>query len=233
MNSQEQQQQRGPKLTVCAVEGNIGAGKSTLLESKAFSDKAVQEPLQVWNRFQNEEGDSLLDVFYANPSKYAFLFQILALTSRVESLRDRIALETKKRDENQQEDDILLLTERSPEADKHVFASMLLPDGSLEQQVYHYVFSVFQTLFPRMQPDHTVFLQSDVKTCATRIHQRNRPGEENIDQEYLQTLDDNYQKMFTGLAPDARSSIDSSGTLAETELALQRILTGLQANSQS
>ena len=230
MTSQEQCQ---PNLTICAIEGNIGAGKSTLLERKAFSDKTVQEPLEVWNRFTNEDGASVLDAFYSNPSKYAFLFQILALTSRVESLRNRIILETQKQSNTDEKSDILLLTERSPQADKHVFASMLLPDNSLEQQVYHYVFSVFQTLFPRMKPDHTVLFQSDVATCASRIRKRNRPGEENIDQGYLQNLNNGYQKMFASIPPAAQSLIDSNGSIAETELALQKALDNLQQKDQS
>ena len=218
--------ERQPTLKVCAVEGNIGVGKSTLLDRKAFSSMAVQEPLQVWNRFIDKDGVPLLDAFYSNPQKYAFLFQVLALASRVESLRDRIAVEEERSKENPK--DILLLTERSPEADKNVFASMLLPDGSLEQQVYQYVFSVFQTLFPRMHPDHTVLLQSSVEICAERIRRRNRSGEENIDHEYLQNLHESYEQMFNKVSPSDRSIIDSSGSLAETELALQRVLATLR-----
>ncbi|XP_033217886.1 deoxynucleoside kinase-like [Belonocnema kinseyi] len=60
-------------FTVC-VEGNIGSGKTTFLNNfKVYKNTTViQEPVQLW---RNVAGTNLLDLFYKDPGRYAYLFQ--------------------------------------------------------------------------------------------------------------------------------------------------------------
>ena len=60
---------------VTTISGNIGCGKTTIVERlfKEFNEqfKFYKEPLDSWG--------SWLDLFYTNPNKYAFPFQMKVL----------------------------------------------------------------------------------------------------------------------------------------------------------
>ena len=67
-----------------AVEGNIGAGKTSFLEHLKTSYGAsgviiVQdEPVENW---RNLHGHNILDMFYNDQDRYAFLMQVGASTN--------------------------------------------------------------------------------------------------------------------------------------------------------
>ena len=78
---------------IITLEGNIGAGKSTLLEKlheKYQHDPTIiflKEPVDTWEQIKDEtSGDTILKMFYANPAKYAFPFQIMAYITRLSLL---------------------------------------------------------------------------------------------------------------------------------------------------
>ena len=67
-----------------SLEGNIGSGKSTLLSAiaRASADLTVlQEPVDEWSR-PVIGGDGMLQLFYADPARRAFAFQMFVLLSR-------------------------------------------------------------------------------------------------------------------------------------------------------
>lgn len=77
-----------------SVEGNIGAGKSTLIKAMRQRQptwQIIDEPLDFWQKLRNENGQSLLEVFYADQRRWSYTFQNCALLSRFENIENTIA----------------------------------------------------------------------------------------------------------------------------------------------
>ena len=72
---------------IVSIEGNIGSGKSTLVKElqRRFSDKwdFVNEPVDEWVALKNEEGKSLIELFYEDKKKYSYMFQNYAYITRM------------------------------------------------------------------------------------------------------------------------------------------------------
>ena len=132
---------------IISLEGNIGAGKSTFLEhlEKTLSNNSewifLREPVHIWDQIRDENGETMLSKFYANPEKYAFAFQVMAYTTRYQELK-RIIQEYPNCKG--------ILCERSLEADKFIFAKMLHSDGLIDNvmyTIYEKYFSVYEGNF--------------------------------------------------------------------------------------
>ena len=80
-------------VKIISIDGNIGSGKSTLMEElKAHysSNKNVvflKEPVDEWETITDENGSTILEKFYENPTKYGFSFQIMAYISRLNIIK--------------------------------------------------------------------------------------------------------------------------------------------------
>ena len=66
------------------VQGNIGSGKSTLvnnLQQRFGQNKKIcflQEPVDIWNTITDENGSSMIKLYYSDQKSYAFSFQMMA-----------------------------------------------------------------------------------------------------------------------------------------------------------
>lgn len=117
---------------VTFVEGNIAIGKSTLLAN--FNKHiVVDEPLSIWQNIKNEDDVCIFEHFYQCQSELSsplvFVFQILALFSRVANLVLK-ALKLNTILQEQQVDDsivqkIRLLAERSIYSDKYILVFLV------------------------------------------------------------------------------------------------------------
>ena len=80
---------------IITLEGNIGAGKSTFLEKlkMRYASRTdvlfLQEPVDTWTKIQ-QDGKTLLELFYENQKKYSFPFQVLAYTTRLDQIEQAI-----------------------------------------------------------------------------------------------------------------------------------------------
>ena len=116
---------------IVSIEGNIGSGKSTLLtelQNKYGEDTSIcfiQEPVDVWNTVQDENGVSILEKYYADQKRYAFPFQMMAYISRISIIRDALKQNYK-----------VIVLERSVFTDAAVFAKMLFDDKKIEEIEY-------------------------------------------------------------------------------------------------
>jgi thymidylate kinase len=156
------------------VEGNIGTGKSTFLTQLSKEFKVVLEPVDEWSNMKNANGKNILEEFYSDPSRNAYLFQSIAFRSRMKNIVHK-------------EDAFI---ERSIFTDRNIFAKTCREDGligDIEWSDYVSWFDWLTTEF-QVQPKGFVYLRCEPEVSLERIKKRNRPGEENISLEYLKKL---------------------------------------------
>jgi deoxyadenosine/deoxycytidine kinase len=156
------------------IEGNIGTGKSTFLTNLSNEFKVILEPVDEWSKMKNANGKNILEEFYSDPSRNAYLFQSIAFRSRMKNIVHK--------------EDALI--ERSIYTDRNIFAKTCREDGligDIEWNDYVSWFDWLTTEF-QVQPRGFVYLRCEPEVSLERIKKRNRPGEENISLEYLKKL---------------------------------------------
>jgi deoxyadenosine/deoxycytidine kinase len=177
-------------ITVVSIEGNIGSGKSTLLENlrKYYEDTHtvvfLKEPVDDWAKIQDEHGITILEKFYHDQEKYSFPFQMMAYVSRLKVLRDALK-EIKSRHMSNENEKVVIITERSLYTDKMVFAKMLFDSGKIEYVNYQIYLSWFDTFAEEFPVHKVVYVKTMPEKCHSRILRRSRDGESNIPFEYL------------------------------------------------
>ena len=163
---------------IVTIEGNIGSGKSTLVKKLrdhlSSTWKFLDEPVDEWLKLKDEEGRSLIELFYNDKKRYSYTFQNYAYITRMRKI-----METYSGDIN--------ITERCVLTDKHVFAKMLTDDGymnKMEEHMYNDWFDIFKKF---ANIDLVVYIKTNPDECYTRIKKRNRDGED-IPIDYLMRL---------------------------------------------
>tara|TARA_R110000868_G_scaffold185862_2_gene427906 strand:- start:12382 stop:13011 length:630 start_codon:yes stop_codon:yes gene_type:complete len=174
-----------------SIGGLIGAGKSTVLEilkETLDADRFIflNEPVDEWQSIQDSKGVNALQHFYNDPKKYAMSFQTLAFITRLVQLQE--ALET------YDELEPIIITERSLEEDRYVFAEHLHETGLISEidfKIYEYWFNTQKIL-----PDLQFFLKASPQKCLDRIIKRGRTEERDMDIRYLEALEKRYAGMI-------------------------------------
>lgn len=159
------------------VEGNIGTGKSTFLKiiKQYLNVNIIYEP---HNRWQNVDGENILDYFYKAPQRWAYTFQTYAFVTRLQELKSKLNNSTYS------------IMERSIYSDRYCFAKNCYEMGtinSLEWKLYKDLFTNV-TQLSNLKPAGFIYLQADPQVCYKRILKRNRPEEINISLNYLELL---------------------------------------------
>jgi len=162
------------------IQGNIGSGKSTIVRElkKKYGDNKdicfIQEPVDIWNTIRDENDNPILTLYYENQKEYAFSFQMMAYISRLKILKEAVDKGYK-----------YIVSERSLDTDKYVFAKMLYDEKKIkhvEYQIYLKWFDEFKTLF---EEENIVYVRTDPVVACERVNKRAREGE-NIPLEYLE-----------------------------------------------
>lgn len=178
------------------VEGNIGTGKSTFLkmieEHHSGCAQVIYEPVDVWTSFKDNEGKNLLDYFYSDPKRYAYMFQNLAFISRIETLK---AIDNKKK---------FVFIERSIWSDKNVFAQNCYSNGvmtDLEFKLYNKWFEWMQeAIAKQVEKCLFLYLKCPSTVSFSRLQSRNRPEEKSITLDYLNQLEARHEKWFSEIS---------------------------------
>lgn len=211
-----------PKPILVSIEGNIGSGKSTLLKRLREAEPTwtfVDEPVDSWLTIRNEQGESLLEVFYKDIPRWAYTFQNAAVLSRGQMIQ--AAIEEWKEKYTEMVADLteyvskkgsktfgsqgfippepsrptrIILMERCVETDRNVFAKMLHGDKKLdgiEWTLYEKWYAFISGMIPKM--DAFIWIDTKPEICSQRIKQRAREGEDDISLEYLNHLDNAHQ----------------------------------------
>ena len=162
---------------IFSVEGNIGSGKSTLirlLKEKNNDIICVYEPVDIWETIKDKQGESILEKFYKDQEKYAFSFQMMAYISRLDKLKQII----------KQNPTSIIITERSVQTDKNVFANMLYNNNKIEEVNYAIYLKWFEAFIDEIPLQGVIYLQTEPVTCHQRVLKRSRTGE-TISLDYL------------------------------------------------
>jgi deoxyadenosine/deoxycytidine kinase len=195
-----QNQMQPTNIVIISIEGNIGSGKTTLFENlkHAFSENNniyfLREPVDDWENIKDADGNTMLQKFYADQSKYSFAFQMMAYISRLKILSDTFNAIT-----TSPEYDInmtyFIITERSLYTDKCVFAKMLYEEKKIEDVCYQIYLTWFDEFTKWFAINVLVYLDTNPIICYNRIHKRSREGEELIPLTYLENCH-NYHNSF-------------------------------------
>src|SRR5579859_35985 len=158
------------------LEGNVGAGKSTFLKilGSYLDIKPIFEPHQKW---QDVQGENLLERFYNDTSRWAYTFQTYAFVTRV--------LEQEAQARNFP--GAVQVLERSVYSDRYCFAKNCYEMGvmsGLEWKLYQEWFAwLVDNYTPR--PTGFIYLRTKPEICYARMQRRNRSEESTVPLDYL------------------------------------------------
>ena len=173
-----------------SIDGNIGSGKSTtwdmLKEAYKSRDDVhfVEEPVDSWHHVKDGEGVPILTNFYKDKKAHAFRFQMMAYISRLALLR-RTVREHAGRCR-------VIITERSVDTDRNIFAKMLYDSGDIAHDEYTIYNMWFDEFVQDLPVAGLVYIRADPETCMERIAKRGREGE-TIPLEYIQKCHDYHE----------------------------------------
>jgi len=172
-----------------SIDGNIGSGKSTLLHmlennlnSHCLGEFAndyefvfLQEPVNEWENIKNNNGESIISLFYKNQKQYSFSFQMMAYISRLNEIKKYMNSNKK----------VIIISERSVHTDKHVFAKMLYDENLMEDVNYKIYNKWFDCFISEVPLKGVVYLDVHPRLCQERVKKRKRNGED-IPMSYLE-----------------------------------------------
>jgi len=181
---------------IVSFDGNIGSGKSTTcyeyeqyLKRHTGDDGGVfpgitsveeevcflDEPVALWNQVCDKDGVNILTNLYKDIRKNAFKFQMMAYISRLSLLRKAVKNPKIK----------VIITERSVETDRNVFAKMLYDTGDISQDEYQIYTLWFDEFLTDVPLSGIIYINASPDVCLSRIEKRARAGE-TIQADYIQ-----------------------------------------------
>ena len=173
------------KPIIISIEGNIGVGKSTftniISQLLKKNCEIIYEPVELWQTITNSENKNILQLFYEDKIKWAFLFQIIAGLSTIQKLINILKTTNTQ----------YIFLDRSFLSTKHTFEKMLYDNGTISS-IEHTAYSLLcdhyeKTIYKDYKHLH-IYLKCDPQVSLERIKKRNRQEESNITLEYLEEL---------------------------------------------
>ena len=201
---------------VISIEGNIGSGKSTLLShlKQSLSEKNVpeiiflQEPVDEWENIKDEQGNTMIQKFYGDQTKYSFSFQMMAYISRLALLKKSI----------EENPNAIVITERSLFTDKFVFAKMLYDSKKMESVEYQIYLKWFDNFVNDFPINCTIYVKTDPDMCHARIARRSRSGESTISLDYLNDCHKYHESMMQVHASKSHNILELNGNLEISDM---------------
>ncbi len=162
-----------------AIAGNIGCGKTTL--TKMLAKHYGWKPA-----FETVEFNPYLEDFYADMKRWAFNLQIFFLNKR---FKDVVEI-------SQSND--YIIQDRTIYEDARIFAPNLHDQGFMSDRD----FDNYQDLFDLMMslvkmPDLMIYIRASIPTLVAQIQKRGRSYEAGMRIDYLQGLNDKYEKWIS------------------------------------
>lgn len=167
----------------------------------------LKEPVDEWESIRDDEGNSMLQKFYADQEKYSFPFQMMAYISRLALLKTAI----------KENPFAVIISERSLQTDKYVFAKMLFEMKKIESVNYQIYTKWFDTFAEECPIHQVVYVKTNPEICHQRMLKRSRTGEECIPLDYLKECHKYHEDMMAhGIeASVGRSVLDGNVDIFE------------------
>ena len=153
-----------------SIEGNIGSGKSTILKiiRENFPELTIlDEPLSEWQNVGDKKDINLLGLYYQDPARWGFTFQIYAFMSRL----------TKWTEYSKLSGGGIRISERSLLSDRYIFAS-IMRDSNILDEAEHEIYLNFYDNLVKMNDivdlHGVIYIQCPAEICAQRIKERSR-----------------------------------------------------------
>ena len=191
---------------IISIEGNIGTGKSTVLnfieqQFRKENNKNIlflKEPVDIWESITDESGQTVIQKFYGDQRRYAFMFQVMAYISRLTMIREAI-----RNNPNIE----IIIVERSLNADKNIFVQMLHDDGKIDKMEYEIYNRWYKEFIDDYHVDGVIYMDTSPEICLERVNKRHRSGEEGIPLSYLQRCCEYHRKWFGDIPNKPKDSI--------------------------
>lgn len=179
------------ELKYIAVDGPIGSGKTTLVKMLAEDLKGhvILEPV---------EKNPFLSDFYKDRKRNAFKTQLYFLLQRYQQ-----QVELKQQDMFQP----VVICDYTFAKDA-IFADINLSDD--EKALYSTIFQLLHARLPK--PDLVIYLKADSKVLLSRIKKRGFDYERPINQDYLDSITDAYNRFFLNYNDTPLLVVDATNT---------------------
>lgn len=197
------------------LAGTIGAGKSSLA-------KALGEHLGTDVYYEAVDNNPVLDLYYQDPKKYAFLLQIYFLNKRFESIKMAYTQENNVLDRSIFEDEL--------------FLTLNYKNGNVTKTELEIYQNLLSNMLEEMEgmakkrPDLLVYIDVSFETMLSRIAQRGRSFEQIDDQPelkaYYHQVHEEYPAWYENydVSPKIRINGDALDFVNNTE-DLEKVLT--------
>jgi len=159
-----------------AVAGPIGVGKTSLCH---WLSRELGIPVFA----ENPDDNPFIQDYYSDPQRWAFQSQMWFLFRKYELLT------------SVKEQRSPAIIDRTLHED-YIFAKVLLDKSKSELELFERWYSSIFRSVP--EPDLIISLEASVDSLVSRIAKRNRPYEQGISRELLESLDIEYQRWISG-----------------------------------
>jgi len=164
------------KKVFVSIAGNIGSGKSSLTN-------LIAKELNWKPYFEKVNNNPYLKDFYMDMDRWSFNLQVYFLSHRFKTHKEIL----KKKQS--------VIQDRSIYEDVEIFAKNLHMLGKMENRDYENYRKLFKEMMSFLQPpDLLIYLKSSLPKLIKQIRLRGRDFERNIDIDYLQLLNESYDK---------------------------------------
>lgn len=197
-------------MHIVTIGGNIGCGKSTLITELAKQHTTFKEPLEKWG--------SWLDLFYTNPERYAFSFQM-------KILHDFLYFTPEQQGSNE-----MVITERSPLDSLYVFCKALKESKTITHMEYNLFKEYVDTI--GWKPQTFVYLRTTPDICVKRMRERARQCETGVDDTYIQQIHDMYESFVSMLQDDPEVTVHVIDANVSAQEVKEKINTIMHNNAQ-
>jgi len=162
------------KTPFIGIAGNIGVGKTTFTEVLAKKYN--------WDEYYESVIDNpYLSDFYGDMKRWSFNLQIYFLQHR---FAGQLEISNKNKG---------VIQDRTIYEDVQIFAKNLYELGHMSKRDWKTYQNLFQNMVQFLKPPNViVYLKASTDTLISRIKNRNRDFEKNIDVEYLHQLNSCY-----------------------------------------
>lgn len=162
-----------------AIAGNIGCGKTTLTNMLAKH--------YGWTpRFESVDFNPYLADFYEDMARWSFNLQIYFLNKRFKDVVD-----ISKSDE-------YIIQDRTIYEDARIFAPNLHEQGFMSDRDFDNYSDLFDLMMSLVKmPDLMIYVRCSIPTLVAQIQKRGRSYEASMRIDYLQGLNDKYEKWIS------------------------------------